>query len=172
MKDRFCPEHKNDAQKCCVVGCTSKASKGFRTCDATSCRPLELFRSLQNKAMFQLTRRYQGYSAQNQHRKKDQKQKSILEENTNRGDDEDLEITERGDVRAIPVEDNVEDDTLTKQLFQQCGGKDGRGNVRRKARFGRRWTHNEELVVASCGVILARATFFGSEAPNGVKVLN
>jgi hypothetical protein len=36
--------------------------------------------------------------------------------------------------------------------------------------FGRRRTHNEELCVASCGVILGRATCYGSEAPNGVRV--
>jgi hypothetical protein len=50
------------------------------------------------------------------------------------------------------------------------GAKSGSGNVKRKGRFFRRWTHNEELCVSSCGVILGRVTFFGSEAPNGVKV--
>ncbi|KAI0052237.1 hypothetical protein FA95DRAFT_1580111 [Auriscalpium vulgare] len=38
-----------------------------------------------------------------------------------------------------------------------------------KARFHRRWTHNEELCVYTCGVIAGRATFFGSESPNGVR---
>jgi hypothetical protein len=51
-----------------------------------------------------------------------------------------------------------------------CDGKDDGGNQKLKARFGRRRTHNEELCVASCGVILGRATFYGSEAPNGVRV--
>ncbi|KAH9965569.1 hypothetical protein BGW80DRAFT_1254963 [Lactifluus volemus] len=43
------------------------------------------------------------------------------------------------------------------------------GNYTVKARFGRKRTHNEELCVASCGVILGRAAFFGSEGPNGVR---
>ncbi|KAF6756540.1 hypothetical protein DFP72DRAFT_846432 [Ephemerocybe angulata] len=37
-----------------------------------------------------------------------------------------------------------------------------------KAHFSQRRTHNEELCVASCGVILGRATFYGLEALNGV----
>ena len=37
--------------------------------------------------------------------------------------------------------------------------------------FSRRWTHNEQLFVRCCGVIVSRATFFGSEAISAVKVL-
>jgi hypothetical protein len=33
-------------------------------------------------------------------------------------------------------------------------------------------THNEQLVVACCGVILGRGTMFGAEAISGVKVSN
>lgn len=51
-----------------------------------------------------------------------------------------------------------------------CDGKPEKGNKALRARFGRKRTHNEELCVASCGVILGRATFYGSEAPNGVRV--
>jgi hypothetical protein len=49
-----------------------------------------------------------------------------------------------------------------------CDGKPDTSNKSVWARFGRRCTHNEELCVVSCGVILGRATFYGSEAPNGV----
>lgn len=49
-----------------------------------------------------------------------------------------------------------------------CDGKSDKGNTSVRARFGRKRTHNEELCVASCGVILGHATFYGSEAPNGV----
>lgn len=51
-----------------------------------------------------------------------------------------------------------------------CEGKSELGNRRLRARFGRRRTHNEQLCVGSCGVIIGRATFYGSEAPNGVRV--
>ncbi|OSC98756.1 hypothetical protein PYCCODRAFT_1417417 [Trametes coccinea BRFM310] len=49
-----------------------------------------------------------------------------------------------------------------------CEVKSPQGNKRIRAQFGRRRTHNEETCVASCGVILGRATMFGSEAVSGV----
>ncbi|KZT61919.1 hypothetical protein CALCODRAFT_427048 [Calocera cornea HHB12733] len=36
------------------------------------------------------------------------------------------------------------------------------------AHFGRRRTHNEQLVVRPCGIILARGTFYGAESLSGV----
>lgn len=36
--------------------------------------------------------------------------------------------------------------------------------------FGRRWTHNEQLMVRPCGVVIGRATFYASESLSGVKV--
>lgn len=53
--------------------------------------------------------------------------------------------------------------------IEQATRQNTNGGTKRKGRFTRRWTHNEELCVASCGIILGRATFFGSEAPSGVK---
>ena len=44
------------------------------------------------------------------------------------------------------------------------------GNKRIQAKFGRQRSHNEQIIVAPCGVIIARTTFFGSEAPSKVKV--
>ncbi|KAF8158569.1 hypothetical protein B0H34DRAFT_656485 [Crassisporium funariophilum] len=38
-----------------------------------------------------------------------------------------------------------------------------------KAYFGRRQTHNKQLMVRPCGVILLRATFFGSESVSSVN---
>jgi hypothetical protein len=40
-----------------------------------------------------------------------------------------------------------------------------------KGRISRRWTHNEQLFVRCCDVIISHATFFGSEGVSGVKVL-
>ncbi|KZT62745.1 hypothetical protein CALCODRAFT_425601, partial [Calocera cornea HHB12733] len=49
-----------------------------------------------------------------------------------------------------------------------CDNKSPEGNRRAKARFGRSWTHNEQLIVRPCGVIVARATFYGAEAISSV----
>jgi hypothetical protein len=41
---------------------------------------------------------------------------------------------------------------------------------RLKAQFGRKRTHNEQLIVAPCGIITARETFYGAEAQSSVSV--
>ncbi|KAJ7086968.1 hypothetical protein C8R44DRAFT_650414, partial [Mycena epipterygia] len=38
-----------------------------------------------------------------------------------------------------------------------------------KGKLTRNWTHNEQLFVRCCGIIVSRATFFGSEGVTGVK---
>jgi hypothetical protein len=41
-----------------------------------------------------------------------------------------------------------------------------------RAQFGRKRTHNEQIIVAPCGIILARETFYGAEAVSTVVVCN
>jgi hypothetical protein len=50
--------------------------------------------------------------------------------------------------------------------------KDPSGNRKIRALFGRRKTHNEQIIVRPCGVIVARATFFGSETVTQTVVRN
>ena len=52
----------------------------------------------------------------------------------------------------------------------RCDSKSEGGNRKLKAQFGRHHTHNEQLCVTSCGIILGRATFYGAEGLNGVWV--
>jgi len=59
------------------------------------------------------------------------------------------------------VDDDSEDCEATKS---------DTGNRKFKAQFGRRRTHNEQTLVRPCGVIFARATFFGAEAVSNVLV--
>jgi hypothetical protein len=82
----------------------------------------------------------------------------------NTDDDDDEEVLEGS---GADTDEDVEIDA-----GGVCDGKPETGNRSVRARFGRKRTHNEELCVASCGVILGRATFYGSEAPNGVRVRN
>jgi hypothetical protein len=83
-------------------------------------------------------------------------------------DDDDDDNSQSGDRDVVPDDDD--DDEVFIDQEGVCDGKPETGNRAVRARFGRRRTHNEELCVGSCGVILGRATFFGSEAPNGVRV--
>jgi hypothetical protein len=51
-----------------------------------------------------------------------------------------------------------------------CDGKPASGNKKIRARLGRRRTHNEQLILRPCGIIVSRATFFGAESVSGVVV--
>lgn len=49
------------------------------------------------------------------------------------------------------------------------------GSARRSSKgvrgvFSRRWTHNEQLMVRPCGIIIGRATFYAAESVSGVHV--
>jgi len=44
------------------------------------------------------------------------------------------------------------------------------GHRKLRVQFGRKYTHNEQLFVAPCGVIVAQETFYHSEAPSAVVV--
>jgi hypothetical protein len=130
---------------------------------------MDEYRRLHHKAIFQLRKRLPE-----QARKTSERRKEIAGTNDNglgasENDDLDVEVLDGGTVRvALRMEEGSVEEI--NNLIERCEGKSGAGNTRPRARFGRRATHNEEICVASCGVMLGRATFFGSEAPNGVKV--
>jgi hypothetical protein len=128
--------------------CSERAEKGHRTCDIKDHRELENYNAIQNKAMFQLKLRLSRL-------KVSQPRNSMPE------------ISADSDTAPVPV---FNDEEVVINSAGVCNEKPEQGNKSLRARFGRKQTHNEELCVASCGVILGRATFYGSEAPNGVQV--
>ena len=81
-------------------------------------------------------------------------------------------------LKTSHVEDFVEsplatlhaDELVEVDAHAECAGKSPGSNMKLHAVFGCRRTHNEQLCVATCGIILGRATFFGSEGPYGVVV--
>jgi hypothetical protein len=61
------------------------------------------------------------------------------------------------------VDDEVED--------FEIGGSEQRSKKERiRAQLGRRRTHNEQIIVAPCGIIIARETFYGAEGVGSVIV--
>lgn len=52
-----------------------------------------------------------------------------------------------------------------------CPEKPTEGNRKIRAQFGRKCTHNEQVIVALCGMIIARATFYNAEAVSSVVEL-
>ncbi|KAF8581031.1 hypothetical protein K439DRAFT_1648016 [Ramaria rubella] len=149
QRDVFCQLHANKNSECAVVDCVRLRDGDWRTCELPEHRHLEEYHKLQGKAMFQLKRRLQRVKA-------------------GQGHDS---LAQPDDPSALTGSENgvvLEDASTAHEPEGHCAGKPSSGNKKIHARFGRRRTHNEELCVATCGVILGRATFFGSEAPNGL----
>jgi hypothetical protein len=69
-------------------------------------------------------------------------------------------------------EDNEEFELLTGQMTStQANHTSGLSQKKKvRAQFGRKRTHNEQIIVAPCGMIMARETFFGAEAVSSVVV--
>lgn len=67
--------------------------------------------------------------------------------------------------------DEEELDTGSEAVFEAMvdSGK-GKGEKKIRGQFGRKRTHNEQLIIAPCGMILARETFLHSEAFSLVAV--
>jgi hypothetical protein len=53
---------------------------------------------------------------------------------------------------------------------EACPDKPAVGNRTVRAEFGQKKSHNEELAVTSCGVVIGRKTFLGSEGPENILV--
>ncbi|KAA1475663.1 hypothetical protein DENSPDRAFT_826307 [Dentipellis sp. KUC8613] len=143
QRAHFCKNHAGLNNECVVVGCHAAAPPGYKTCPDPSHRTLEDTNG--RSALFILRRRLER-----------------LRMSASAGDEEGIEdgLQEVG-ADGIPRDVDEND---------QCTEKPDGGNTQPKARFGRRRTHNEQLVVATCGVILGRATMFGSEGLDGTRV--
>jgi hypothetical protein len=139
---------------------------------------MDEYRMLRHKSMFQLRNRLPAQARKTSEARKfvsgignvtggGGSDEGVNDDGDDDDDDIEVQALESGELQA---ENLMADENRVAEVLAQCDGKNAKGNVKRRARFGRRWTHNEELCVASCGVIIGRATFFGSEAPNGVKV--
>lgn len=161
--------------------CEQEAETGFQTCDLEEHRKLELYHYQRGKAMFQLKKRLERSKilqtvdslSTNPRTTQSRFPKDDLEFSATAKDLQPLSASSSD----LDVDNNVSneldvagDEDVTIDVSGICDGKPDTGNRNVRARFGRRWTHNEQLCVASCGVILGRATFYGSEAPNGVCV--
>jgi hypothetical protein len=64
---------------------------------------------------------------------------------------------------AVLTAEEVEEMEVTDKSCDPCPSKPDTGIRKIRAMFGRRRTHNEQIMVRPCGMIVARQTFFGSE---------
>ncbi|KAF8077601.1 hypothetical protein FPV67DRAFT_1614590 [Lyophyllum atratum] len=155
VKDHYCPAHGHREYECAVTTCTAMADDGYKTCSLREHRRLEDYTNQQNKAMFQLKHRLARLK--------------VSQPDDSVADLPDIIDDKHKDTADVQGSTAHADEEVEVDVNGVCDGKSEKGNTSVRARFGRKRTHNEQLCVASCGVILGRATFYGSEAPNGVR---
>ena len=148
-KEKFCPDHQHLTSQCLIKGCERPTESGYITCSDSLHRAKEQERNEKSRsAYYDLSRRLNKDNTPRTHvpRHKDNADSSA--QNTTHLDDlPQLETAEPAQQAAST--------TKEKRLTLQTS---------------RNWTHNEQLFVLSCGVIVARSTFFFSEGVASVKV--
>jgi hypothetical protein len=179
---RYCLAHSNKEAECSILSCSNPAQTGFKTCASPACRDLENHYDERKTAMFQLKRRllfakepldpgtttsfHPPHITPTNFMVGQREANELLEddsapvESTEADYFSDDELQVLNDVPAtlsaasVPIQDFQHYPQPTKQRSQ----------------FGRRRTHNEQLCVGSCGIVIGRTTFFGSEGMENVLV--
>ncbi|EDR02614.1 uncharacterized protein LACBIDRAFT_308276 [Laccaria bicolor S238N-H82] len=157
-RDRYCAIHRNLSSICAIKECNRPVLEGKRTCQHPDHREVERMYILRGQSRVQLQ----------------DKLKRQRVSHLNDGIAEEIEVGELidGDVEEEEFEVDEQDPNLVHGVND--GVSDPRGasppltggltKKRISAQFGRRRTHNEQILVAPCGMILARETFYGAEA--------
>jgi hypothetical protein len=147
QRDQFCNTHKRtEGTRCCIKGCTQARENGSRVCLDPEHVEAERVHIERGQARFQLKDRLERARVAHPN-------DSIAEGHP--ADDVDDELEQDIEI-AVAIQNHARNaDTQRKRL---------------RAQFGRRRTHNEQLVVAPCGMVLARQTFYGAEGVNSVAV--
>jgi hypothetical protein len=141
-RHRYCPDHDGHHHICAVEGClqlvaphSSPDDPVRLTCDIEDHTMLEKKHKQRGSAFFQL-----------------------------RGKLQRAHVAHPVDSDAAqPTAEEVEEMGLDGDTDPACPSKPEAGNRKIRALFGRRRTHNEQIMIRPCGIIVARQTFFGSE---------
>ena len=146
-RQRYCTVHaaSHDAQ-CAIIGCTAHVMTGRRTCSDPTHQAVETLHHDRGQARFQLKERLARALVAHP-------QDSSAEEQP---------LSELVDTEEIDEEYEVP--------VSQLEGPEQPQRQKLRAQFGRRRTHNEQIIVAPCGIIIARETFYGAEGVASVVV--
>jgi CxC6 like cysteine cluster associated with KDZ transposases len=173
---RYCLIHSNKEAECSILNCSNPAQTGFKTCTSPTCRGLEDHYDERKTAMFQLKRRLlfakeplhpvtttlrPSHSSAANFEVGQREANELLEDDSAPVDsieaayfsDDELLVP---DIVTVPA---------PNQHFEHYPQP-----TKQRSQFGRRRTHNEQLCVGSCGIVIGRTTFFGSEGMENVLV--
>lgn len=140
-RHRFCQLHRNSNMECSITTCSRDVLVGHLVCDDPGHLSVEALHTKRGQAFFQLKDRLA--------------RAQIAHPNDSTIVERPLNELEEAEEEEFDVELSTSPVNAPKKL---------------KARFGRRRTHNEQIIVAPCGIITARETFYGAEAVGSVGV--
>jgi hypothetical protein len=152
-RDHYCKDHQEAAVICVVIGCSELIVQDKRTCANPDHQAIETIHFERGQSRFQLQERLA--------------RARVTHPNDSMGQ-EVADITEIADVEHEEFE-------LPTGQTNPLHASHTAGNAPRpklRAQFGRKRTHNEQIIVAPCGIIMARETFYGAEAVSSVVVSN
>ncbi len=157
-RGRFCEEHSDQERQCAIRGCNNATTDGMRTCSIAAHRSFENERRERGKALFRLRRRHERTMEAGQ-----RNAEAVV----------DSEVTALDDPEVVAVvEEEVASRTKSKKPRQnpRKARAETLNNLTKKAAISRRWTHNEQLMVRTCGVVISRATFYEAESMSNCVV--
>ena len=162
----FCDFHEDKVHECAICNCSARHEEGFRTCNLPKHQQFEETYFEHGKAIFQLRERLKkAAGAQSSGQRPDNEEEESGKVET---EPEPPYEAQAGYYRGIKNVDVDMADAETEK--QECTGKPESGNRKFKASFSRRRTHNEQFIMRPCGIILSRATLYGSESISAVSV--
>lgn len=140
---------------CAVKNCTGSILEGKRTCGDPVHQEIERIHCVRGQARFQLQERL--------------KRARVAHPNDAVAEDVDLAtFADDDDEQAFELDehDRVLPDLSpgASEAASPLAVSTPSPKKRIAAQFGRKRTHNEQILVAPCGMILARETFYGAEA--------
>ena len=149
QRHRFCPQHVHLDKECAVKGCHAPVTEGSKVCGHAVHKNVEKHYFARGQAMFQL------------HRRLDRARMAAA------GDVDLTNLDEDEEEFIIDAEGNILHGLNDQPAA--CPDKDIQGG-KITVQFSRGRTHNEQIIVCPCGVIIARVTFYGAEAVTSVIV--
>ena len=153
-RDRFCSIHADLEYVCSIVGCGLPVVSGRLTCADPLHQRVEAHHQDKGQSRFQLCDRLQR--ARDIHPSSQSANSKVLSQlATIDNDEEEFEIDPTGHVVDAASHTSTQPATTDKKL---C------------AKFTQSRTHNEQLVVAPCSMILGCDTMFGAEGVASVAV--
>jgi hypothetical protein len=170
-RHRFCPDHTSQNQVCAIVDCKEPTLQDKRTCKDPVHQSIERVHTQRQEAQFQM--KEQLKRARMAHPKSGEVQDIPIGEVMEKEIGEIEETYEIIGDRVVPGE--AETVTHTAKALASLETMDptpapGKKLKKIRAQFGRTRTHNEQILVAPCGMIIARETFYFSEAIPSVVV--